>query len=180
MRHWAGNAARWVKISSRLATKLRRAETTNLLLKQTTVGGCTLSTRSLNFFDVILSMIVLSAGQTLHQSSAGRAARAPAKASVASVASLRYCVLLALFLCGVADCPFRFLWALPLTPWSCDKALTRSFNSSELTAFRSTSATSAGVSGGGLESSRCALPKESSWSPSPNLSHLLLDAPRSV
>jgi hypothetical protein len=157
-----------------------------------------LSPRSLTFFDVIFSMIVLSPGQNLHQSSAGRAARAPAKAPVASVGSLRCCVLLALFLCGVAACPFRFLWALSFTPWSSDKALTTSRYSLQLvllrsenpchrdsairasvtpclaararrqtpsrifsTAFRSTSATSVGVSRRGLESlDRSAMPRE--------------------
>jgi hypothetical protein len=47
-----------------------------LLFKRTTTGRRILSTASLNRFEVLLSMMVLSAGQVLHQSSAGTIVRA--------------------------------------------------------------------------------------------------------
>ena len=60
-----------------------RASSQRLLFQRTTEGGHILSTASLTLFDVLLSMIVLQAAQVLHQSSAGTASRAAAKASVA-------------------------------------------------------------------------------------------------
>ena len=57
------------------------------LLNLTIAGGRSLSTAFLTGFEVILSMIVLSAAQVLHQSFAGMAPRAAAKASAASQGS---------------------------------------------------------------------------------------------
>ena len=61
-----------------------RSSSQKLLLKRTTTGSPTLSTTSLTLFDVLLSMIVLSASQVLLQSSGGRAPRAAAKQSEAN------------------------------------------------------------------------------------------------
>ena len=61
-----------------------RASSQKLLLKRTTAGRRILSTASLTFFEVYLSMIVLPAAQVLHQSSAGTAPRAATKASAAT------------------------------------------------------------------------------------------------
>ena len=60
-----------------------RASPQNLLRKQTTAGRRILSTTSLTLFEVLLSMIVQPAAKVLHQSSAGTASRAAAKASAA-------------------------------------------------------------------------------------------------
>jgi hypothetical protein len=68
-----------------------RVSSQKLLLKRTMAGRRILSTTSLTLFEVLLSMIVLPAAQVLHQSSAGMASRAVAKASAAS-SNGRVCV----------------------------------------------------------------------------------------
>jgi hypothetical protein len=78
-------AASFMKTNSSFASPVPfRASSQNLLLKRTTAGKRILSTASLTFFEVLLSMIVLPAAQVLHQSSAGTAPRAATKASAAN------------------------------------------------------------------------------------------------
>ncbi len=58
-----------------------RSSSKKLFLQRTTTGGRNLSTNTLNLFEVIRSMIVLSSAQVLHQSPAGMMAKHAAKMS---------------------------------------------------------------------------------------------------
>jgi hypothetical protein len=93
MRHEAVNAVICLKTNCSFSAAVPlRASSQKLLLKRTAAGRRTLSTTSLTLFDVLLSMIVLPAGQVPHQSSGEMAPRAAAKASAASNAG---CVVVA-------------------------------------------------------------------------------------
>ena len=110
-----------------------------LILQRTTAGGRTLSTNSLTLFEVILSMMVLSAAQVLPQSSAGTAVRAAVKgASAASSGrgsgggslALSAGVVRAFFLCS-AGC------VLPLKLWDSPPGYVLRMDMSSFRAFAS-------------------------------------------
>jgi hypothetical protein len=96
-----------------------RASFQKLLLKRTTAGS--LSTTSLTFVEVLLSMIVLPSAQVLHDSSAGMASRSAAKASAASKAGFvcAACLVVGVLFFCAADFSLRRIDCLCVWPDEC-------------------------------------------------------------